>query len=247
MPRLIFFLILLGFSSLAFSQRTIPSNQTNGVLPIQISASTNQTNLLASPFEGQRFRVRADNAVDGSPLLFETGRKGEVVLVNNEKYQVDEINLDASNNIFIYSKNDTMYEFFDSIIQIKIHPDNNTDQPGEAMIFRNDINPQGGFVQLLVSGKITIFQKYLKKPEGENYSNGIVNNTRKYVVHKQQNALVNNKVIPIKYTSADLGELTADKKDELQAFVKLKGLKPKKENDFLTAILYYNSISKSAL
>ena len=247
MRKLTLVLLFFCFISIAFSQRTpAASAEMNGIKSVQLPTS-NQGNILASPFEGQRFTVRSDFAVDGNPLLFEDWKSGEVTLINNEKYKVEKINFDASNNKFIYLKNDTMYEFFDNVQQIRIFNENHFDESSADMIFRSDIVPaSGSFVEILVTGKITVFQEYLKKPEGENYSNGIVNNTRKYVLHANQSALKNNKIIPLSFNSSTLDELTLDKKEQLNLYVKENKLKLKKQKDFIKAIAYYNLISKSA-
>jgi len=201
-------------------------------------------NILGEPFQGQHFKLKADNEIEGDPFLFTDWKSGEVTLKNNEKYRVERLNLDASRDRFIYYKNDTMYEFFDDIKEIRIYNENHLSNPGSDMVFRIDINPTAAnFVQVLATGKVTIFQEYEKKPEGENYSNGIVNNTRKYVLHSIQYALIGNKAIPIKFSSSTLDDLTLDKKTQVNTFIKANNLKVKKENDFLKVITFYNSIS----
>jgi hypothetical protein len=112
------------------------------------------------------------------------------------------------------------------------------------MVFRSDINPSAAnFVQVIAHGKVTIFCEYSKKPEGENYSNGIVNNTRKYVLRSNYYSIAGNNAIPVKFNSSTLDELTADKKDKVESYIKENKLKVKKEPDFLKVIKYYNSIS----
>lgn len=237
MLKLIFTLLSFNFIVFGFSQ-------TSGVLPMQLSSSS--PNVLADPFQGQHFKVKADNEIEGNPLLFNDWKSGDVILKNNEKYRVEKLNLDASNGKFIYFFKDTMYEFFDNIKEITVYGENHFNDPSSDMVFRSDVNPiSNNFVQVLANGKITVFEEYNKKPEGENYSNGIVNNTRKYVLHTNLNALVNNKIIPIKFNSSTLEELTSDKKPQVDAYLKENKLKPKKESDFLKAIIYYNSISTS--
>ena len=166
-----------------------------------------------------------------------------MTLKNGEKYSLEKINLDAQRNKFLYSKNDVVYEFVDNVQEIRIHDNSNADNPNSIMVFRNNIDPESdNFVELLDTGKITIFQTYEKKPEGENYSNGIVNNSRKYVLHTIQYALIDKIATPIKFSPSTLDDLTSDKKKEVEAFVKENKLKVKKETDFLKAISYYNSI-----
>lgn len=246
MLKLVFILLSFCFISFGFSQRVIPTGQTNGVYPVSIQ-STNQANILAPSFEGQRFRIKADNGVEGDPFLFEDWKAGEVILKNNEKYHIDRINLDASDNKFIYNQNDTVYEFLDNVAEIKIYGENHVIDSASDMIFMAGINPASpDFVQILASGKITVIKKYAKKPEGENYSNGIVNNSRKYTLRTTQYALVDKILTPLKFDSATLEALTSDKKAQVDAYLKENKLKPKKAKDFLMAVAYYNSISTTA-
>ena len=227
MIKLIFTFLLSTFISFGFSQTNMSPN------------------ILAEPFQGQHFKAKPDNDVEGNPLLFSDWKSGEVILKNGENYHLQKMNLDASSGKFIYSKNDTIYEFFDNIKEIRIYGENHLQDPASDMIFRSgDLLPeQSVFVQVLLKGKITILREFTKKPEGENYSNGIVNNTRKYVLHTQEIAVIDNKVIPFKYSSSALEELASDKKSEVNSYVKLNNLKPKRENDFLKSINFYNSIS----
>ncbi|KAA9040663.1 hypothetical protein FW778_01075 [Ginsengibacter hankyongi] len=222
MRKLIFTLLSSGFISLAIAQTPMSPN------------------VLGEPFQGQHFKAKADNDVEGDPLVFGDWKKGEVTLKNGEHYPIQKMNLDGQRNRFLYQINDSIYEFQDNIREIKIY---NGDDANSIIVFRNNVDPESdNFVALLDTGKITIFETYDKKPEGENYSNGIVNNTRKYVLHTTQYALINKVANPIKFNSSTLEDLTSDKKKEVEAFVKENKLKVKKEPDFLKAINYYNSI-----
>lgn len=248
MFRILSLFLLVAIIFPAFSQQIIrPTGATNGSLPVQLS-SASQANILAEPFEGQGYQTSNDmGAVDGNPFLYSEWKSGEVILKNGEKYKIEKMNLDASRDQFVYSKNDTLFEFSDNIREIKIYGEDHKNDPGPDMIFRSDINPlAANFVQVLTKGKVTIFCEYSKKPEGENYSNGIVNNTRKYVLHSNYYSLVNNNAIPVKFSSSTLDDLTSDKKNQVNTFIKENNLKVKKENDFLRVIIFYNAISTSA-
>ncbi len=200
-------------------------------------------NVLAAPFQGEHFTAKSDNDVEGNPMVFDDWKKGEVTLKNGEKYPIAKINLDAQRHKFLYTSDGLIYEFTDNIQEVRIFDNSNADNPNSVMVFRSNIDPESDdFVELLDTGKITIFQTYEKKPEGENYSNGIVNNSRKYTLHINQFALVDKKVIPLKFSSSALDDLTGDKKDQVNSYIKENKLKVKKEADFLKAINFYNSI-----
>ena len=213
----------------------------SGLISVTFSQINMSPNVLGEPFQGQHFAQKADNDVEGNPMVFDNWKKGQVTLNNGEVYPIAKINLDGQRHLFLYSVNDSTYEFVDNVKEIRIY--DNANDPNSVMVFRNNIDPEStNFVELLDTGKITIFQVYEKKPEGENYSNGIVNNTRKYVLHTNQFAVVDKKAIPIKFNSSTLEDLTSDKKKEVEAYVKENKLKVKKEPDFLKAINFYNSI-----
>ncbi|HEX7458143.1 MAG TPA: hypothetical protein VF301_06895 [Ginsengibacter sp.] len=245
MIRIISLVVLLSSIVLpAFSQNGAsiqrPTGPTNGILAIHLDPATMST-ILTDPFRGQDFKI-SDNMgeVEGSPFLFSEWKKGDVTLKNGEKYKIEKINLDASRNQFVYSMNDSLFEFSDNIREIKIYGE---DGAGSDMIFRSDINPiAANFVQVFINGKVTIFCELSKKPEGENYSNGIVNNSRKYILHSNYYSLIDNKSNPVKFSSSTLDDLTSDKKDQVNAFVKANNLKVKKEPDFLKAITFYNTL-----
>src|SRR5215831_2465505 len=187
----------------------------------QVSMSPN---VLASPFQGERFKVKTDFEVEGTPLLFDDWKPGEVTLTTGEVFQLQKINFDGSTSRFVYSVNDTLYEFQDNVSEIKVL---NKDEGGSSyeMLFRKDLLPSGkAFAQVLAKGKVTILREFIKRPEGENYSNGIVNNSRKYVLHTSDVAVINSQVTPFKYSASDLETLTSDKKSQVDAFVKSNGL-----------------------
>src|SRR6185312_16429943 len=103
MNKLILTLIFGTFFSFGFSQTNISPN------------------ILAEPFQGQHIRMKADNDVEGTPLLYNDWKRGEVTLKNGQNYHLDKINFNASDGKFIYSKNDTTYDFVDNVNEIKIY------------------------------------------------------------------------------------------------------------------------------
>jgi hypothetical protein len=70
------------------------------------------------------------------------------------------------------------------------------------------------------------------------------NNTRKYVLHASQFAVVNEETIPIKFNSSSPDNLTSDKKQQVETFIIANKLNVKKESGFLKAISFYNSINE---
>lgn len=226
MIKLICTLLLFMFASSGFSQVNMSPN------------------ILASPFQGEKFKMKSDMDVEGTPLLFDDWKSGEITLVTGESFKLDKLNFDASGLRFIYSKNDTLYELQSNVNKVKINNGNGPEDTTSVMLFRNDMLPgQPLFAQVLTKGKITILREFSKKPEGENYTNGVVTTSRKYVLHTMDVALTGGKTVPLKYSSAGLAELTSDKKNEVDSYVKANKLKPKNAEDFIKSINYYNSLN----
>lgn len=203
--------------------------------------------IIITPISINRFK---DENVEGSPLLFKDWRMGKVVLKNHEQYDNVELNFDAANNKFYFNKHDTVFELANAVEEIRVKDISNSNDSTNDMVFKENINGDDamdlkGFVEVLCKGKIPMFRRYTKIIEGENFTNGIVTSTKKYVLHTNIFAIVNKEEIPVKLNSHFLEELTSDKKDQMKTFVKSKRLNLKKETDFKEALSYYNSISSS--
>lgn len=231
MHKLNFTILFCSLISFAFAQT--PGGDYSSPFPYTYGES----------FDNRSFKEKFASEVEGSPLLFDNWQPGEVILNNGEKYSVEKLNFYPIGGNFLYMHNDTMFAFSDNVQQITVHEKEDADNSTTTLVFRKDIDPEtNDYVELLDSGKVTIFTHLQKKPEGENYSNGIVNNTRKFVLHKTTYAMVNKNVIPVKFDGASLEQLTADKNDAVKTYIKQHGLKVKHETDFLKAVNYYNSL-----
>jgi hypothetical protein len=201
-------------------------------------------NILSAPFQGQHFSVKAENDVEGSPFLFDSWKRASIIMKDGNSFLVPKINFDASRSFFVFNHNDTLYDLGDNVSSVKIYADDITNKDKTEMTFiDNPTGVPGSFVQVLTNGKITILRKFIKRPEGENFSNGIVKSSREYVLHSEDFTFINKKLTPIKYNSSSLEELVADKKSEINSYVKSNNLKPKKQSDFLKTIEYYNSLN----
>jgi len=225
MSKVLFTLFSIFFVTCCFSQVNISPN------------------ILATPFQGDRFTMTSSADVEGTPLLFDNWKTGKIILSNGQVYPLQKLNFDASKLKFIYSIKDTLFEMQDNVTQVRI--DDERGGPGSAneMVFRNDLLPgKTYFVQLLTNGKVSILRQFSKRPEGENYTNGIIKETRKYVLHTSDVILQDGNIIPLTYGSDALTQLTSDKKSEVEKYVKANHLKAKKEDDFLKIINFYNSL-----
>src|SRR5450432_3248506 len=80
--------------------------------------------------------AKSDKDAEGSPLLFDNWKSGEITLTTNQKFSIEKINLDASRDVFVYEKNDSVYEFTDNAKEVKIYGEDHNN-PGSDMIFKN--------------------------------------------------------------------------------------------------------------
>ena len=203
--------------------------------------------LAAEQNTGKLFHIITNNEASGSPFLFDDWKPGSVTLSNENKLDNLKLKFDILHNIFLFNKNDSTYEFADDVKEIRIMNEDekvgNQQLVFEKVINSNDKIPSGTFVQVLSAGKITLLKYFSKRIEGENFTNGIITSKKQIVSHNSNWVTVNNETIPVKLNSHSLEELTSDKKDEMQKFVKAAKLNAKNEKDFALAIAYYNSIS----
>ena len=203
--------------------------------------------IIITPVSMNRFK---DESVEGSPLLFKDWRMGKVVLKNHEQYDNVRLNFDAANDKFYFNKHDTVFELVNAVEEIRVKDISNLNDSSNDMVFKNNIDGYDavkpkGFVEVLCNGKIPMFKQYTKIIEGENFTNGIITSTKKYVLHIEIFVISNNEILPVKLNPHFFDELTSEKKDQIKAFVKSKRLNLKKETDFKEALSYYNSISSS--
>jgi hypothetical protein len=200
-------------------------------------------NILAPPFQGQRLTAKADNDIAGTPFLYNNWKRGSIIMTDGNSFLVPKINFDASRSLFVFDHSDTLYDLDDNVKSVVIYPDANSNNGDLPQTFINvGLGNSSPSVEVLTNGKITIVRKFTKRPEGENYSNGILKTSREYVLKSQDFVMINNQLKLIKYSTADLEELVADKVNEINSFVKSNNLKPKKQTDFLKSIEYYNSL-----
>lgn len=188
-----------------------------------------------------------NNDIAGSPFLFDEWKTGTVVLENNERYDNIKLKYDAHLNRFFYTQHDLTFELVSDVSQIRLKDPAHFNDSTYDMVFKKNLTAAddsqiSGFVEELCNGKVNIVRAYKKEPEGENGTNGLVETERKFVLHTRLLAIKNNNVIPIKYNSHTLEDLTSDKQSQVDNFIKSNKLNVKNEKDFIAAVAYYNSL-----
>ena len=210
--------------------------------PMSATAQYAVSQITGTPFR----EIGLNSDVTGNQFLFDYWKSGDVILYNGQKFNNVMLKFDALHNKFYFNRNDSMFELMDDVAEVQM---NNTDDD-KVMDFKKIITKNGNdsfttFVEVLSIGKVTLYKEYIKKFEGENFTNGIFTSERQIVSRQKLWALINNRTNPIKLNSLTMQELTADRKNEMENFIKAKRINVKREKGFAEAITYYNSISES--
>jgi hypothetical protein len=201
--------------------------------------------LAINQYTGKPYIQTTNNDASGSPFLFEDWTPGKVFLFNGNQFDNVMLKFDALRNKFFFNRNDSTFELEDDVTEVRLQ---NANDASAEMDFKKIVTtdnrlPMAGFVQVLASGKVPLYKLYAKRIEGENTTNGIFSSEKKIVTHNSLWTIINNESIPVKLNSRSLEELTSDKKDQVQDYVKSKKLNVKNEKDFAAAVAYYNSLA----
>ena len=204
--------------------------------------------ILHDPITGLPYRLGTYSDIQGSNFLFDDWRPGKVVLRNGKSYGNLLLKFDAHNNKFYYNYKDSLYEFVDDIVEVRLHDKNFKNDAAYDMVFKNTFHvankiKPGIFVQVLTEGKISLVklhQKPIVEVPGSGSAYGGNEMSRKFVSKNETLAILNNHFKPVKLSLDFLEDLTVDKSREVKAFIKAKNLNVKKETDFGVALSYYN-------
>lgn len=236
MSKKTFFLLIPIVVSLNLSVKAQHYVQLQPMLVTQVYPVSSVTGV---PFR----ETGTSNEFLGSIYLFDDWRPASAVVNSGIAYEVSKLKFDELHNKFLFNRNDTVYEFGDDVRQVKFKTPDGQEIVFEKVINANNKIPANIFVQVLSSGKITLLKHYQKTIEGENATNGMFSSTKQVVSHNNYWATVNNQTIPIKLNKRSLEEITSDKNDQINSYIKSQKLNVKEEKDFTAAIDYYNQIS----
>lgn len=210
------------------------------ILSFNVSAQMAISQITGVPFR----EISLSKDAVGSPYLFDEWMPGKVSLFNGTTFENVMLRFDALHNKFFFKRNDSTFELPDDVTEVRLQntSENNELDFKKILTAGNRVNLET-FVQVLTSGKITLYKEIMKMTEGENYTNGMITSQKKIVSHNSLWTITNNESIPVKLNKHSLEELTDDKKDAIETFIKSKKLNVKNEKDFTEIIAYYNQIS----
>lgn len=234
MKSLLFALILTSTSMTGFTQKVIDVGKNNlpntGGLYYTVSGV---------PVSNAKY-VRV---VEGSPFYNESWTWGKIILSGGKPYDSILLRLNLMENNVHYQSTDGEELIATTPLRSIVLQDPVT---GKKIQFDNSdyikttAIHEAGWYQLLDSGLATGYKRYLKtirenKPYGSaTYEQTIVTSVRYYLMTQA----VFTQIKKIK----QLPELLQDKKEQLIAFINLKNLSGKTDEDYALVIAYYNSL-----
>lgn len=189
------------------------------------------------------FRVKAspDKTIDGSSYLYNTWSRGSVKMVGVEELKVDSLNFDTySNSLLFYAKGTTYcvsdkqkleYFFIGDSKFLNLRSESFPDSFFEILCDGAVLKLSQLYKCIIVAGKLT---------DGVNPGS----NDRYKIVSDYYAINKFGAVELLKNSKKDLLELMADKKNEIEKYIKDNKLNIKRKNDLINIFGYYNTLSK---
>lgn len=207
-----------------------------------VLSSQAQNAILSDPVSATVFSTQKYSGVNGTPFLQEKWVPGSVT-ISRGVYPKLNLKLDAYSNILYFQVGEEAYEFADPVLHFVLKP-----IAGDSSSYQYFVRGKSGpslkedqFVQVLASGKLTLYKSVIKSvTEASEINAGIIktfNSSTRYFLEKEGNVLLvrlNKK--------GELVGLMSDKAKEIDDFIKKEKLNPRNEADAIQIIKYYNSL-----
>jgi hypothetical protein len=220
---------------------------TNRLIPLLLiifccKTTFAQLAVMHDAVSGRPYMIKALEDVEGTPYLFENWATGTVRFKNGGIVKDKKLKYDIYNNKLFYNQNDSLFEFVSEVEEFRLQNPKSSGN-AEELIFTSINALQKDkivFGQILAKGKLSLIKFHNKVvQETSNYN---ASKTRVLVNKSSTFLVINEDMRPAKYSKEQLEDLAADKKAELFAFINSNKLNLKKEQDFISAIIYYNSL-----
>jgi hypothetical protein len=189
--------------------------------------------------------INSDLEIEGTPFLFEDWIPATVKTRLDKYFYGVKVKFDVHQNKFLFNSNDTAYEFVTDIEYFELHP--NTSDTTKKLIYKkgfsyaNRLNATE-YVQVLAEGQINVVKKITKTiQEYQAYSKPTTQ--KKFVDDVAYFFIGNGNATTNKPSKKILEELTKDKWEQVNTYLKSSALNPKNEQDFAKLIQYYNGLN----
>jgi hypothetical protein len=215
---------------------------TGIVLILSLSAKSQV--YLSDPFSGKPYLAKSYEDIRGSAFLFDDWKQSHVTDKSGTTFRNVMIKFDAYANKFFYNQGDTTYEFVTFINKVELFP--LSDDTSTKMIFKNGfiVNDKlmpDKFVQVLTEGKITAL-KYIYKTQDEITEYNMPGKIKTFSNRMMYFFIKEGAIISQKPGAKLLEEMLSDKWSVIDSYIKQNSLNPKKEDDSIRIINYYNTL-----
>jgi hypothetical protein len=233
-------LMLCILPAIAFAQneKSMVSSEEN-LRNISRSAGMVMTTNMDELYEG----------IKGTPYLFDTWREGNIFLKDSSLIRDINIKYNVYTDDVLYLNSTSV----DSLIidrhridAFEIHGDSIAD----LLLFRDiSLKPgskdKGTFARVLYNGKTKLLIKYIKVFIKADYKGAYTAGRRydEYTDNSQYYIIKDNELNRIKLNKKAIIKVLADRENEIKSFIEKEGADLNNENDVITLLEYYDSLS----
>ncbi len=180
--------------------------------------------------------------VEGSPYFNDSFMRGRIIMSKGSIYDSIAVRIDLLENALHYLDKEGNEMVATSPVKSILLSDSitgNKYQFDHSLYMELDPIPTPVWYQLLDSGRVILYKKYVKTINEEKpYNSAILE--QKMVTSYTYALKVNNVLFPVKKLK-DLPNLLQDKRQELTTFIQIKSLSGRSEVNYIDLISYYNS------
>jgi hypothetical protein len=196
---------------------------------------------LYDPVANRTFSAEKYTSIRGVPFLFDKWMNA-IIYTEKGYYEGLQIKYDLFENKIYFNKNDESFELQENVKNFTLF--SNPSDPKSALKFSKGFKGSGlnadQFVQVLVDGNVQLLKSDIKSlTEMSEINAGMVKTfatTTRYYINNSKGVFL------IRFNKSELLPFLQDKDEQIQSFIKEKGLNLKRDMDLLTLLNYYNSL-----
>jgi len=183
--------------------------------------------------------------IEGTPFLNDDWVPATIKTTLDKYFYGISVKFNIYQNKFLYISNDTIYEFATDIASFELQTDKSDTTKKvlykKGFSYPNRLNSTD-YVQVLVEGKISFIKQFTKTiQEYQEYSKPTT--LKKFVDNTAYYFVANGVTSTNKPSKKVLEDLTKDKWEQVNTYLKSNNLNPKNEKDFAALLKYYNSLN----
>lgn len=196
---------------------------------------------LYDPVANRTFSAEKYTSIRGIPFLFDKWMKA-TIYTEKGFYEGLQIKYELVENKIYFNKNDESFELQENVKAFTLFP--NPSDPKSALNYSKGFKGSGlnsdQFVQVVVDGKVQLLKSDIKSiTEMSEINAGMVKTfatTSRYYINNSKGLFL------IRFNKTELLPFLQDKDEQIQNFIKEKGLNLRKDIDLLMLLNYYNTL-----